>query len=257
MGGDRMLASLSMVLKIPDNCDFNFNKTSLFHGVIMETIDSGFAELLHGNGLNPFSSCLLKDNGRYIWNISTLNLEAYQLIIEKFLDPGFKGFQLKHNDISVGILDKTLITREKSCLMEEFYTREADKYFTLHFISPASFKSNGKYIFYPDLELLFRNVMNKYSASSDSETLKDEDTLEQIIRDTKIIKYQLQSVTFSLEGVRIPAFIGKITMRVDGTETMRRFARLLLEYSEYSGIGIKCSLGMGAVRLEKEGNHAR
>ena len=86
MGGDRMLASLSMVLKIPDNCDFNFNKTSLFHGVIMETIDSGFAELLHGNGLNPFSSCLLKDNGRYIWNISTLNLEAYQLIIEKFLD---------------------------------------------------------------------------------------------------------------------------------------------------------------------------
>ena len=64
-------------------------------------------------------------------------------------------------------------------------------------------------------------------------------------------------ILIRFSGVRIPAFIGKITMRVDGTETMRRFVRLLLEYSEYSGIGIKCSLGMGAVRLEKEGNHAR
>ncbi|MDE7432857.1 MAG: CRISPR system precrRNA processing endoribonuclease RAMP protein Cas6, partial [Lachnospiraceae bacterium] len=93
-------------------------------------------------------------------------------------------------------------------------------------------------------------------ACSDKETLKDEETLEQILKNTKVTKYNLQSVFFSLEGVKIPAFIGKIRIRVDGTETMQRFVRLLLEYSEYSGIGIKCSLGMGAVRLEKEEKNA-
>ena len=30
---------------------------------------------------------------------------------------------------------------------------------------------------------------------------------------------------------------------------MKRFIRLLLQYGEFSGVGIKCSLGMGAIKL--------
>lgn len=250
------MAELSMLLDFPKNFDFNLNKASLLHGVIMEIIDSSYADKMHANRINPFSMHLKKDNGKFVWIISTVNKEAYDNIIGKMLKSDFNSFYLKHNDVQIKVLDKTLKTNDKANLINNFYEEESGKYFTIHFVSPTSFKSNGKYIFYPELELLFKNIMNKYSACSDKETLKDEETLKQILKNTKVTKYNLQSVVFSLEGVKIPAFIGKIRIRVDGTETMQRFVRLLLEYSEYSGIGIKCSLGMGAVRLEKEEKNA-
>lgn len=252
-----MLAELSMMLDFQRDHDFNFNKASLLHGVIMETVDSSYADILHGNSMNPFSMHLEKRDGKYIWIVSTVNSDAYDNIIGRMLKSDFNGFHLKHNDVQIKILNKKLKTKEKAKLINDFYEKTAEKYFTIHFLSPTSFKSNGNYIFYPEVQLIFQNLMNKYSACSDKETLKDEETLEQIVKNTKIIKYNLQSVSFSLEGIRIPAFVGKITLKVDGSEAMQRFVRLLLEYSEYSGIGIKCSLGMGAVRLEKEDKYAR
>ena len=44
-----------------------------------------------------------------------------------------------------------------------------------------------------------------------------------------------------------------MTIRVSGTKTMANYAHLLLRFGEYSGVGIKTGMGMGAVkRVEKE-----
>ena len=80
----------------------------------------------------------------------------------------------------------------------------------------------------------------------------DADTLEQLYTNAQIVRYDLKSVSFSLEGVKIPSFIGKITIKMNGTQTMANFARMLLEFGTYSGVGIKTSLGMGCMRLIKE-----
>lgn len=65
----------------------------------------------------------------------------------------------------------------------------------------------------------------------------------------KIIRYNLRSVSFSLEGVKIPAFMGDITIKMNGTQTMANFARMLFLFGTYAGVGIKTSLGMGSIQL--------
>jgi CRISPR-associated endoribonuclease Cas6 len=55
-----------------------------------------------------------------------------------------------------------------------------------------------------------------------------------------------------MEGVKIPSFVGKITFRMHGAQTMTNLAQMLFRFGEYSGIGIKTALGMGAVKMLSE-----
>lgn len=85
------------------------------------------------------------------------------------------------------------------------------------------------------------------------ESMIDEETLEQLCENSRVIRYDLKSVPFHLEGIKIPAFIGKITIKLTGTQTLANFAHLLLQFGTYSGIGIKTAIGMGAVKILDEG----
>ena len=85
------------------------------------------------------------------------------------------------------------------------------------------------------------------------ESMIDEETLEQLCENSRVICYDLKSVPFHLEGIKIPAFIGKITIKLTGTQTLANFAHLLLQFGTYSGIGIKTAIGMGAVKILDEG----
>ena len=97
--------------------------------------------------------------------------------------------------------------------------------------------------------------MNKYDAAVRDEGMIDDDTLEQLCEYTQIVRYDLKSVMFSLEGVRIPSLIGNITLKISKTQTMANFARLLFQFGTFAGVGIKASLGMGCIKiLEERGN---
>ena len=130
--------------------------------------------------------------------------------------------------------------------------QQAKKYISIQFVTPTAFKQNGKYLNYPDIRSLYLNLMNKYDAVSEQESMRDEETLDQLVENTTISRYELRSTVFCLEGVRIPAFLGRLTLRLDGAQTMANFADVLLQFGTYSGIGIKTALGMGAIRLLEE-----
>ena len=91
--------------------------------------------------------------------------------------------------------------------------------------------------------------MNKYDASAESNVMMDEEVLDQLSTDTIMIGYRLQSVSFQLEGVRIPSFIGEVRWKIRGPQTMVNYANMLLKFGTYSGVGIKTSLGMGAIEI--------
>lgn len=249
----KLLAKLTMELNVPQELGFNVNKSSLFHGVLMEKVDEEYAKRLHENRMNPFSIYLERKSEGHFFTIATYSKEAYTEIIERFMSSEFNSFKLKHNEGAlIKIKNKVLTTKNKSELMDEFYDKEADRYFNICFKTPTAFKMHGQYIFYPDIELIYRNIMNKYNTSTEGVDVYDDETLEYLLKGSRITRYNLKSVLFHMEGVRIPAFVGNITIKIDGTATMRNFARMLFRYSEYSGIGIKCSLGMGAVELRKD-----
>ena len=213
-----MIAKIEMQL----NCDtVNYRNSSNLQGVIMENIDTGYADFLHQQGLNPYSQYVHKKEGKTYWCICTLDNESYEQIITRFMN---------------------------SELMNQFYNESGQKYYDVEFITPTSFKSNGKYMIYPDLGMIYRSLMKKYSIVSE-QNMYDEDTLEQLVNYSNITRYRLQSTLFPLEGVVIPSFKGNISVRIHGSDTMSRYARLLLSFGEYSGVGIKSSIGMGAIKL--------
>ena len=51
-----------------------------------------------------------------------------------------------------------------------------------------------------------------------------------------------------MEGITIPAYKGNITVKMKGNDTISRYARLLFSFGEYSGVGIKSAIGMGAMK---------
>ena len=108
-------------------------------------------------------------------------------------------------------------------------------------------------MFYPDIHCIFQSLMAKYDAAVKENQMLDDEALEQLCQNAKIIRYDLKSVNFALEGVKIPSFIGKITIKMRGTQTMANFANLLIKFGTFSGVGIKTSLGMGSYKIQNEG----
>lgn len=76
----------------------------------------------------------------------------------------------------------------------------------------------------------------------------DEDTLEELVTQSEIVRYRLQTIPFPLEKTNITGFIGNICIHIKGPETMARYVRMLAKFGEFSGVGIKTGMGMGAMK---------
>lgn len=247
-----MLAEFRMELET-DSAEFSYYQSSNMQGVLMEQINPLYGEKLHEQGLNPYSQHL--EFGKKIyWVINTLDKEAYQEIILPWLDGNHNEFVIKKKDIKLKILHKEIKTVKKQELLDNFYQKPCERYLNLEFLTPTSFKSDGNYMIFPDLRLIYQSLMNKYSASSPEMEMFDKDVLEELVKQSSITGYRLNSTQFPMEGIKIPSFKGKLGIKIKGTETLAKYARFLAEFGEYSGIGIKTSIGMGALRIEDRRN---
>ena len=244
-----MLAELRMALSV-DKEGFGYYQSSNMQGVLMEHLENSYAEKLHQQGLKPYSQHI-EGREEKEWVIKTFTKEAYQEIITPLLCGEFSGFCIEKKDMHVKILEKRLKTMGKGELLEEFYSGSLNRHILIEFLTPTSFKSDGKYLIITEIRHLYQSLMNKYSAASDELTMCDQETLGQLTENSSIEKYRLRSTCFPLEGVKIPAFMGELGIYISGTETMARYARLLFRFGEYAGVGIKTAMGMGALRIKE------
>ena len=102
----------------------------------------------------------------------------------------------------------------------------------------------------PELSFILQSAMRKYDAVMEGEQLYDHDTLEDLCGAAAVQNFSLRSQFLSLEGVRIPGFSGRMTVRCPRSRTMTAFLAMLMTFAGFSGIGIKTGMGMGAVRTE-------
>ena len=243
-----MYAELKMEL---DNETLDYKQSSNLQGVIMEHIEEEYAEILHQSNLKPYSQCVVKQDDKRIWYIRTLTQEAYKKMIIPLSQ--LNEFEIKNGQIHANIVRRNFESRAENELLKEFYEIPANRFLNLTFQTPTAFKSNGKYVFYPDIRMIYQSLMMKYTATSEEMDMIDEDTLEQLTQNSEIVRYHLRSMSFPLEGVNIPGFVGSIRLKIKGTDTMARYARMLMKYGQYSGVGIKTAMGMGAIRLMEQG----
>ena len=235
-------------LKLETDAALNYQMTSLFHGFLMENLSEDYAYELHKSRLHPYSQYLeFSAEGTY-WVVNCLNEMARDKMIFDCL-MRINEINIKRNSNIINISEKKYKEISSKDMTDKFYNSDSDRYTTLHFITPTAFKQNGKYLFFPDLRCIYQSLMNKYDNAKESESMYDLDTLEELCTASEISRYDIKSTVFHLEGVRIPSFIGKITIKINGTQTMTNFARLLFDFGLYSGIGIKTSMGMGAYRI--------
>lgn len=244
-----MLGRLEMKLESEE--EIVYQMATLFHGALMELLPETYATYLHVSQLHPYTQHLEYRENSWYWIVCCLNEEAVRTIIQQSLMP-VQTIEIKNRKQKIQIVQKVYHETSYKELMNHFYEVDESRYIQLHFITPTAFKQRGKYLFYPDIRCIYQSLMNKYDAAVRDEGMIDMDTLEQLCEYTHIVRYDLKSITFSVEGVRIPAFIGKITLKIGGTQTMANFAHMLFRFGTYAGVGIKASLGMGCIKILEE-----
>lgn len=89
--------------------------------------------------------------------------------------------------------------------------------------------------------------MRKFSAASEEFNMYDEDTLEELVTQSEIVRYRLQTIPFPLEKTNITGFIGNICT-ISRVRKQARYVRMLAKFGEFSGVGIKTGMGMGAMK---------
>lgn len=246
------ISSLSLVLK---PADVSENMSSLrpdslgprLQGVLMERIDTVYAQLLHQLPFNPYSQyCSMDSDGNLIWRINALTEEASARVIEPMRAVG--PITIRGLGVTLEPLKSTLEVLELKSLLD-IIRQEGDCKQRVRFISPTAFKSQGEYVLMPSVRLIFQNLLMHYNQVYEGSKEIDADTIAYIDQHVRITAYNLRSRYFAYAtgvGKRIPAFVGGLTLSIGGPPTMGGLVRMLLKFGEYSGVGVKTSMGMGA-----------
>lgn len=242
-----MLSKLTIKL-LCNQKNLGYQTGSSFQGVLMEHIAPPIAEDLHQVHVNPYSQWITGGEDNIFWNITGLNSYAYENIVKPLMDLDIVS--LKNKELELPLEGVHLDTMDRHGFIETYlfgdYSRKLDLFFT----TPTAFRSKGRYIIMPDIRLLYQSLMNKFEATGD-ENIFTMDLLENLFACTTISQYNLKSTLYSIEKVKIPAFIGRIQVTINGPKELTRIANLLLRFGEYSGVGLKTAMGMGSYSIRR------
>lgn len=244
-----MLYKLVLKCEYKGNERISHNWGSLFHGFIMNMLSEEDASMLHQSELRPFSQyCLPDGEGNLIWTISLWDCQLSQLIIKNLMSLNRIFLKQKNTKLIVLNTEKTYLNEQQYFSM--FFNDEAScRRYELEFLTPCAHKQDGEYVMFPNIMSITNSLFKRYNAFTKEISLNDETAKEHIINNLKIVRYSLYSSVFYLEKTKITGYKGKLSVIIKGPEQLARLAGALLSYGEYSGIGIKTALGMGAVKI--------
>ena len=240
-----MLAQINMEL---ESKELNMNMASLFHGYLMENIDPAYAEYFHYNTTNPFTSCIFKDTkeDKFFWRVTTFSQKAYDMLMSYFSKGIPEKIYLKNKDLEINV--KSFSIQKKS--YEDLFL-EATERKRIKLMSPTSFKSDGITHIFPNISTLISGVIAKINQHSETAELEDKKIVSELLEKVYIKDYNLRTKIFHLESIKIKGFIGTMDLAIKGEDrTLANILNFLILMSEYTGLGIKTSLGMGGVKVE-------
>lgn len=242
-----MLTLAEFRLQTGDGRRLSANAGSVLQGLLVEQIDGALATHWHRPGLRPYSQHLLPCEGGAVWRIAALQQAAHDQIITPLLAEEKTSFLLKQKQLDVRITGRTLLSSLSYGELTEryFLSGEETRRVLLRFATPTSFKSDNSYMIYPSVQHIIGSLYQKWNAFAAGVSFEDEQALQHLIQHIRIADYQLRMSPFSLEKVKIPAFVGEVELRLSGPGALVRLADVLLAFANFSGIGIKTALGMG------------
>ncbi|MGN1457091.1 MAG: CRISPR-associated endoribonuclease Cas6 [Acutalibacteraceae bacterium] len=246
-----MLTRIKFSLSAENDIQLHTNMSSLFHGYIMQNISYEYAEKMHISELRPFSQSVVREGNSFYWYISTLNDEAYTNISEKILSKDKIRLDNKDKEINIEPVE-TVQTTFEQIFEENYFGNSPQRTVKLDFLTPTAFKSNGRYVYMPDSNLILMGLIKKFDCFSELSKVNDEQLINEIYEKIYINSFKISSRYFSVESQKIPGWCGTVSLRVCGSDTLACFVNMLSDFAEFSGVGIKVALGMGQTRhIEK------
>jgi len=191
--------------------------------------------------------------GRVWWkvNITEISYEynaARQRLTVYF--EGQKTYCINNGNFQLKVLDlnMTFIPSDEMLLEHAKSIQDITKP-TMEFLTPTSFKSNNEYLLFPSVEHIIRNLINRWNNYSTCFIIDDEDAILSLIQSTRIAGYRLQSSYFRMKGTQIPGFRGEVRFSTKLSIPIGELYKIILYFAQFSGVGIKTSLGMGATKI--------
>ena len=222
-----------MITKIKAEIIYNNNfqmedVLSKLEKFLFSLVSDEYKMILNTYELKPYSCNFQKDGGKYFWIINTLTKEARDYIALPFIKNDKDSNFIEYNNEIIKIKDIEVVqTTYDSLISKNYLTKEKNNYITINFKTPTAFKSYGQYIFYPDISLIYKSIIRKYNEFSRDYEIDDEEVLNFIVENTKVIDYKLKSTRFHLAGNKIPSFIGNVRIKIIGPETNKNLINSL------------------------------
>jgi len=227
---------------------------ALMHGVLMQALAAQEHELHKGSMLRPYSQNIIwQEPGSYVWTINLLEEDRTQAI-RKFLDSRPGNLHVEHYELDLEIKSIELKTCSSySALFAEALEDLPPKYANFEFLTPLVFKKAGSKSPwpYPEARSIISSVLQKWNQFSDSARFDDPQILENAAMHISAHSFRIQSQRVEMDGGRFAGTIGSASFHIEKDE-LRQLMNLAGRFAEFSGIGAKTAMGLGAVRYQPE-----
>lgn len=228
---------------------FDSSLAVYFHGWLMGKVSSDFADQIHTTGTNPLNIYVYQTKDYINFVVCLLTQKAVDEIFDILLDDNFTSFTLQSSEQNrFDICEKYTESLSEEELARSFYSDDAENLFTIQVLTPMAFKTQGQYFNLPDIRLFFQSLMKKYNSVFEGSEHVDIDLLDEIVKRTVLINFNINSRRYYIHHAYINGFMGRLTFLCKGSKTLTNYINTLLSFAEYSGAGVKTSLGMGAIK---------
>lgn len=214
---------------------------------LLEQVPEEYGEALHQQGETPISQHLRYDRetGNVLWTVNLLSAETEE-IFSSILD-NLKEINLHTEHFRLTLVSKEAVISSQELILSARSPSEERYRTEMTFLTPASFKKEGRYEIFPSVRLILQSLVNKWNEVCPDFPLEDADALEAMEQGLYIVDYNLRSTRYPLKNIKIPGFIGMIQIESRLAEPLEELWQTLLAIAPYTGIGIKTTLGMGGV----------
>lgn len=236
-----MIYRLTMEFTVDKSQKIDYNIGSVLQGIMMTFLDRDYGDILHKQSLRPYSQYFEIKNNKYYWIINTLTEESKIGIIDKILESNRRSLDLTYRKSKLNI---EKIKLDQCMILDNI----AKKDIVVNFKTPTSFKkTTGGYEIFPSVKHIFNSIINKYKNFYGDNL--DENLLEKIIQNVEITGYNLKTSHFGVKGNYVPGFMGTINLKIKGNLIFKNDVMRLLQFAQYSGVGLKATMGMGAFEI--------
>lgn len=244
-----MLTKYTLTLQADTELHFHSEITYRLYAVLLENASADYAKKIHTSNITPIAQHLSPtDDNRFIWTIGLLGDEA-----ERNMCPVIEcinNISLRSPECTLRVVSRT-VERVNSIddLMNEAIHRPC--IVKIEFETTTSFKSHGRYQILPNMQFIVNNLIMHWNGCIDDCPIEDTDGRgsNAIARGMYCTGMNIHDSAYYIKQNKISGFSGTMIIENQLEGFHRQLLNMLLIFARYSGIGIKTSLGMGAVNI--------